>query len=146
MLGEQKVPVLAERGDHAAEPPGDRSLVFDDQPCSFGTPHGPVVSVPDTLEIDDITIIMPRHHTSEAPFRRGIEQFERLYAESETVTRIMAISRHAYIAGVPHRIAYLEILHDDIRDRTNVMMWTGEQSLDWFKSVRPPEGGDWRRA
>ena len=120
--------------------------MLDDQPCSFGTPHGPVVSVPDTLEIDDITIIMPRHHTSEAPFRRGIEQFERLYAESETVTRIMAISRHADITGDFHRIAHLEKLHDHIRDRTDVRMRTGEQILDWFQSVRPPEGGDWRRA
>ncbi len=120
--------------------------MLDDQPCSFGTPHGPVVSVPDTLEINDITIIMLQHHTSEALFRRGVEQFERLYAESETVTRIMAISRHADITGIPHRIAHLEILHDHIRDRTDVRMRTGERILDWFKSVRPPEGGDWRRA
>ena len=104
------------------------------------------MSIPYTLEINDITIIMLQHHTSEALFRRGVEQFERLYAECETATRIMAISRHAFITGAPHRIAYLEILYDHIRDRTDVLMWTGEQILDGFKSVRPPEGGDWRRA
>jgi allantoinase len=42
----------------------------------------------------------------------GIDQFDRLYQESATNARIMAISIHPYITGVPHRIRDLEELFD----------------------------------
>ena len=41
---------------------------------------------------------------SDALYRRGVDQFERLYQESAAITRVMAISLHPYITGVAHRI------------------------------------------
>ena len=46
--------------------------------------------------------------------------------------RVMAISIHPYIRGVPHRIGYLEKLYQYIRQRSAVLMWKGEQILDWY--------------
>ena len=106
--------------------------VVDDQPCRIETAHGPMVSVPYTVEMNDIAMMVLQNHPSEEWLRRGIEQFERLYAESERITRVMAISVHPYITGVPHRIGYLEKLYQHIASRPGVLHWTGEQILDWY--------------
>ena len=106
--------------------------VVDDQPCRIDTAHGPMVSVPYTVEMNDIAMMVLQNHPSEEWLRRGIAQFERLYAESEHITRVMAISVHPYITGVPHRIGYLEQLYQHIASRPGVLHWTGEQILDWY--------------
>jgi allantoinase len=33
---------------------------------------------------------------------------------------------------VPHRIGYLEELYDYVLGREDVLVWSGEQVLDWF--------------
>jgi allantoinase len=106
--------------------------VLDDQPVKIQTAHGPIVSVPYTVEMNDIAMMVLQNHSSEEWLRRGIDQFDRLYAEGEKSARVMAISVHPYISGVPHRIAYLEKLYEYILQRPGVAMWTGEQILDWY--------------
>jgi allantoinase len=104
----------------------------DDQPCRIETAKGHVVSVPYTLEMNDIAMMVVQHHPSEEWLRRGIEQFERLYAESERITRVMALSVHPYVSGVPHRIGAIEKLYQHIASRPGVLHWTGERILDWY--------------
>jgi peptidoglycan/xylan/chitin deacetylase (PgdA/CDA1 family) len=123
----ETIDLLAEAGiEYVAD------WVVDDQPCRIDTAHGPVVSVPYTVEMNDIAMMALQNHPSAEWLRRGIEQFERLYAESESITRVMAISVHPYITGVPHRIGYLEKLYQHIASRPGVLHWTGEQILDWY--------------
>ena len=109
--------------------------VLDDQPTVIKTAHGPMVSVPYTVEMNDISMMVIQQHPSEEWLRRGIDQFDRLYREGEKSARVMAISVHPYITGVPHRIGYLERLYEHIRSRPGVMLWTGEQILDWYKNA-----------
>ena len=106
--------------------------VLDDQPVKIQTAHGPVVSVPYTVEMNDIAMMALQHHPSEEWLRRGIDTFDRLYQEGAEHTRVMAISVHPYITGAPHRIAYLEKLYEYILQRPGVCMWTGEQIYDWY--------------
>ena len=106
--------------------------VLDDQPCMIGAKPKPVVSVPYTVEMNDIAMMMLQHHPSEEWLRRGVDHFDRLYQDGESSARVMAISLHPYISGVPHRIGYVERLFDYIRQRPGVQIWTGEQILDWF--------------
>lgn len=109
--------------------------VLDDQPCTIRTAHGPMVSVPYTVEMNDIAMMALQHHPSEEWLRRGIDSFDRLYQEGERSARVMAISVHPYITGVPHRIGYLDKLYEYIRQRPGVMLWTGEQILDWYQNA-----------
>ncbi|NQU72109.1 MAG: polysaccharide deacetylase, partial [Rhodospirillales bacterium] len=74
-----------------------------------------------------------QHHSSDELLKRATDQFDRLYKESEKITRVMAISLHCYITGAPHRIRYLEELYGYILDKPGVLMWTGEQVSDWYK-------------
>jgi hypothetical protein len=39
--------------------------------------------------------------------------------------------------GVPHRIKYLEMLYDYILGHEGVVMWTGAEILDWYRSQVP---------
>jgi len=108
--------------------------VLDDQPCEIQTSSKPIISVPYTVETNDITIMALQQHASSEFFNRAKEQFDRLYQESESITRIMAISVHPYFTGVPHRIRYLEEIYSYIKSKSDVLLWTGEQIMDWYKT------------
>jgi peptidoglycan/xylan/chitin deacetylase (PgdA/CDA1 family) len=109
--------------------------VLDDQPVDIKTSKGSIVSIPYTVEMNDIAMMALQHHPSEEWLRRGIDHFDRLYAEGEKTARVMAISVHPYITGVPHRIGYLEKLYDYILQRPGVALWKGEQILDWYRAA-----------
>ena len=111
--------------------------VLDDQPVKIRTSKGHLVSVPYTLEVNDIPMMALQHHGAEEMLRRGAAQFDRLYAESEAITRVMAISIHPYITGVAHRIGWLEKLYEHIQSKPGVLLWTGEQILDWYRAQSP---------
>jgi len=111
--------------------------VLDDQPVRITTENGSMVSVPYSVETNDIPIFALQNQPSDAMYKRTIDQFERLYAESETVTRVMAISVHPYLSGVPHRIGYLEKIYEHIQAKPGVLMWTGEQIYEWYASHNP---------
>jgi peptidoglycan/xylan/chitin deacetylase (PgdA/CDA1 family) len=128
----ETVDLLAEEGiEYIAD------WVIDDQPFEISTSAGPIYSIPYTLETNDITVMALQHHASDEFLKRGIAQFERLYAESAETTRIMAISLHPYISGVAHRIGYLEELYRHIMSKPDVKMWTGEKIVDWYKEAQP---------
>jgi len=123
------IDILAEEGiEYVAD------WVLDDQPCRIATKNGSMVSVPYSVETNDIPIFALQNQPSDAMLKRTVDQFEQLYAESETVTRVMAISMHPYLTGAPHRIKYLEKIYEHILARPGVVMWTGEQILDWYLS------------
>lgn len=108
--------------------------VLDEQPLYLETTSGPIVSVPYTVEINDVVISAVQQQRSDEIFRRGRDQFDRLYLDGAVSPRVMAISIHPYLTGVPHRIRYLEALYDHIVSHDGVVMWTGAQILDWFRS------------
>ena len=110
--------------------------VLDDQPCELETAHGPMVSIPYTVETNDIPVMALQNHPSSEWLNRAVDQFDRLYKDSEQITRVMAISVHPYLSGVPHRIGYLEQLYAHIREQPGVLLWSGEQVLDWFRTQK----------
>ena len=113
--------------------------VLDDQPVDIATKDGSVLSIPYTVETNDITMIALQQHESREIFERTKAQFDQLYQESAEITRIMAISLHPYITGAPHRIGQLETFLSYLNDKPGVLMWTGEQILDWYRSQHPKQ-------
>jgi allantoinase len=111
--------------------------VLDDQPVYISTTHGAVVSVPYTVELNDIVMMLVQHHPAEEMLRRGRDQFDRLYADSASGARVMAISVHPYISGVPHRIRYVEELYRYILAKPDVVHWTGAQIAEWYRAQVP---------
>jgi peptidoglycan/xylan/chitin deacetylase (PgdA/CDA1 family) len=106
--------------------------VYDDEPTVIRTANGPLLTLPYTLELNDIPMMIVQHHESEYLMRRVIDQFERLYAEGEHRAKIMALAIHPYISGQPHRIKYLEAIYQHARRFDGVLYWTGEEIVDWY--------------
>ena len=59
--------------------------ILDDQPLWVKTKHGPILAVPYSAEINDITLMISHHHESDVLLKRTIDAFDRLYAESADV-------------------------------------------------------------
>jgi len=110
--------------------------VYDDEPTTIRTAKGPLVTLPYTLELNDIPMMIVQHHESDYLQRRVIDQFDRLYAESAHRAKICSLAIHAYISGQPHRIKYLEAIYDHVRRHDGVVFWTGEEILDWYEKAR----------
>ena len=123
------VDLLAEAGiEYVAD------WVLDEQPVPITTRSGALISIPYTVEINDVVISAVQQQPSDEILRRGRDQFDRLYLEGAKAPRVMAISIHPFLTGVPHRIKYLEALYDYILGHEGVMMWTGSEILDWYRS------------
>jgi peptidoglycan/xylan/chitin deacetylase (PgdA/CDA1 family) len=107
--------------------------VIDDLPQDVETPFGTITTIPYTVETNDITVYALQQHGSDELLNRGIDQFERLYQESADNARIMAISIHPYITGVPHRIRYLEELLDYVSEHEDICWMTASEIGDWYR-------------
>jgi hypothetical protein len=96
-----------------------------------------VLSVPYTVEINDIPMMLLQAHTAEEFYRRGEAQLDRLWLDSAKQTRVMSISIHPYIMGVPHRIAQLERLLDAVLEKPEVHLCTGSEIANCYESQFP---------
>jgi allantoinase len=114
--------------------------VLDDQPVALRSPKGRITSVPYTVDLNDVVISAVQQHPSDEMLRRGKAHFDRLWRDGATQPRVMAISVHPYLSGVPHRIGYLEELYDYVLGREGVLVWSGEQILDWFLQQTAQQG------
>lgn len=113
--------------------------MLDEQPVPVKTRTGRLVSVPYTVEINDVVITAVQRLPSDEILRRGRAQFDRLYREGEKTPRVMAIAIHPYLTGVPHRIGALEALYDHILGHEDVAILTGEEILDCYLAETPNE-------
>ncbi len=122
--------ILAEEGiEYVAD------WVLDDQPCELKTRAGTLYTLPYSVELNDIPMMMVQHHKAPELLDRTMDQFERLYSEGAESARIMALAVHPYITGVPHRIGYYETILERLSARPGVLFWTGEEILDWYKAA-----------
>jgi allantoinase len=110
--------------------------VVDDEPCEIKTAHGSVLTMPYTVELNDISMMMVQHHAAGEFESRCMDYFERVYAESATRAKVMAIAVHPYISGVPHRIKYFERVFEALKKQEGVVFWTGEEIMKWYERAR----------
>ncbi len=110
--------------------------VIDDEPCTIRTRGGELVTLPYTLELNDIAMMVVQHHAAGEFVTRAMDYFERVYQEGKERAKIMAIAVHPYISGVPHRIKYFESVLRRLRKQKGVLFWNGEQILDWYLKAR----------
>jgi len=109
--------------------------VWDDEPCTIGTANGDLVTMPYTLELNDIPAMVVQNHESPYWAQRCRDTFDRYYAEGAERAKIMAIAIHPYVSGQPHRIGYLEQVYDYIRQHEDVVFMNGRELFDWHTRV-----------
>ncbi len=109
--------------------------VWDDEPAEISTANGPLVTLPYSIELNDIAVMALHHHESSYWLERIIDCFDRLYAEGADRVKIMAIAIHPYISGQPHRIRYLEEAYDYVNRFEGVLHWNGVDILQWYQGA-----------
>lgn len=105
---------------------------MDEHPVLLRTNSHPMVAMPYTLELSDLPMMVVHTHESRVWLQRVIDQFDRLYQEGEQQPRVMSMSIHPFIMGVPHRIGYFEAALDHMRARDDVWFATAGEIYDWF--------------
>jgi len=109
---------------------------YDDEPTEIRTDHGPLVTLPYTVENNDIPMMLVQHHEAAYWTQKCIDTFDRYYMEAAERPKIMSIAIHPYISGQPFRIAYLEKVYQYISRHAGVVHWNGEQILEWYLNAR----------
>lgn len=105
---------------------------MDEHPVLLRTNSHPMVAMPYTLELSDLPMMVVHTHESRVWLQRVIDQFDRLYQEGQRQPRVMSMSIHPFIMGVPHRIGYFEAALDHMRARDDVWFATAGEIYDWF--------------
>mgnify|MGYP003343106971 CR=1 FL=1 len=79
-------------------------FVIDDLPAKLRTKHGDMLTMPYSVELNDIPMMIVQHHEAEYWTRKCLDSFDRLYEEGRDRPKILAIAVHPYISGQPFRI------------------------------------------
>ncbi|WP_338311001.1 polysaccharide deacetylase family protein [Bradyrhizobium sp. TM239] len=104
---------------------------LDDHPVRMHTKSGDIFSIPYSVEMGDLPLMVAHQHESSAWLTRVTDQFDRLYLEGEVQPRVMSMSVHPYIIGAPHRMKYFEQALDYILKADNVWFATPEEIFQW---------------
>jgi allantoinase len=110
--------------------------VYDDEPTEIQTKNGPLITLPYSIETNDIPVMAVQYHEAAYWTQKCIDSFDCLYQEGEDRAKILAIAIHPYISGQPFRIKYLEKVYNYIAQFDGVLHWNGEQILDWYKDAK----------
>ena len=107
-------------------------LFQDDQPQPLKVNSGRLISMPYSLEMNDIIVYnfdlsSPRHY---AKVIRA--QFEQLYEEGAESGTVMCIPLHPFLVGQAHRIGAFEEALAYITGHENVWVTTGQEIADWY--------------
>lgn len=108
-------------------------LMNDDQPYLVSTPHGPIVAVPYSNEINDFTIITRRGHTTDEMRDILIEELSVLHAEGEQSARLMNVGLHPHVSGRAYRQRALREFCEYAKSLGDDVWWaTREEIADYY--------------
>jgi hypothetical protein len=107
-------------------------IMNDDQPFLLRTPHGPIVSVPYSNEINDFTFITRKNFTTDQFSQALIEELDVLYAEGAKTGRIMNVGLHPHVSGRAHRIRALREFIEHAKSLPDVWWATREEIAEWY--------------
>jgi peptidoglycan/xylan/chitin deacetylase (PgdA/CDA1 family) len=116
----------------------------DEQPYRLNVREGEMISLPVTLELDDVFT----HRSRSVPIgdwsRMVIETFDRLCMDGATAGRLLVLNLHPYLIGQPFRTPYLERAIAHIAGAGQAWIATGNEIVSWYRGEYGP-GGDAQR-
>jgi allantoinase len=105
--------------------------MHDDQPVPITVTSGRLVSVPYSIELNDVPVFR-NHFEGEYFVRICKAQFDQLYREGAESGRVMCIALHPYLIGQPHRIKYLEQILSYIMSHDGVWQTTADEIAEYY--------------
>jgi peptidoglycan/xylan/chitin deacetylase (PgdA/CDA1 family) len=115
----------------------------DDQPMPLNVRSGKLISLPYSIEVNDIPMIMWRHISPREYVEIQKAHFDRLYAEGENNGTVMCMPIHPYVLGQPSRIgAFAEVL-EYVTSHDKVWLATAREIADWYTTHHYDEVQHW---
>ena len=111
--------------------------VLDDLPSWMTTKHGPLLSIPYTLELNDSPLYAGQNMSSSEIYDRLVNTLDVFERELRTQPRVLTLALHPHLIGVPHRFAYLERMLDLLQGREDTVFVVGRQIADWYMAASP---------
>jgi len=106
----------------------------DDLPYVMNTKNGSLINLPVSQEISDRQIITNNHHTEESYVQQIKDQYEVLNAETTLYGgRVISLTLHPYIMGLPYRINYLKEIMSWIMNQPNTFTASAEDIITALK-------------
>ncbi len=106
----------------------------DDQPVPLATRGGQrLVSVPYSMELNDVPVFTQHHDTSEfvAMAKAQLDVLRR-EADDDAGGRVMCVALHPYLLGMPHRVDGLAAMLDYLMSHDDVWQTTASQIAQHF--------------
>jgi peptidoglycan/xylan/chitin deacetylase (PgdA/CDA1 family) len=123
---------------HTPEILGELGLTYvcdwccDDQPFPLNVRSGPMLSMPYSIEVNDIPLFVGKSLSGEDFYRIVVDQFDTLYAEAESSGRVMSLGLHPFVVGLPFRHPYLKRALEYIMSHDGVWATTSDDIADWY--------------
>ena len=106
----------------------------DDQPFAMNVRSGSLISMPYTLEANDVPGILGKGLTAPEFAELITDQFDVLHEEGAAIPRVMPISLHPFISGHAFRIKHLRRAFAHIKAADQVWFGTCGELNDWYRS------------
>jgi peptidoglycan/xylan/chitin deacetylase (PgdA/CDA1 family) len=104
----------------------------DDQPYPIHVKKGKMISVPYSIEINDIPLILGQGKSGPDFYQLVVDQFDVLYEEGAETGRVMAVAVHPFLINQPFRHKYLDKALEYISQRDKVWLTTSDEIADWY--------------
>ena len=104
----------------------------DDQPFPMKVKKGTLISVPYSLDLNDIPAFLMHHMTPEQFSQMIKDQFDTFYREGSNQARVMCIAIHPFLIGHAYRIGWLDKALQHIKTHHDVWFTTGKEIAAWY--------------
>lgn len=117
---------------------GDLGLTYlcdwcaDDQPFPLNVDNRRMISVPYSIEVNDIVLFVGKSLSGEDFYRLVMDQFEGLYEAASETGQVMALALHPFIVGLPFRLKYLERALREISAAGDVWLATSDEIAQYY--------------
>ncbi|MBP0466233.1 hypothetical protein J5Y09_20065 [Roseomonas sp. PWR1] len=111
--------------------------LVDDTPVWMRTGAGPMLSLPYTVELNDVPVYVVANQASDALAAR-IRDTMAFYARGGfDRTRVMTIALHPHVIGVAHRMESFSAAMEELARHEEVAFATSSEIGDWFAALHP---------
>jgi peptidoglycan/xylan/chitin deacetylase (PgdA/CDA1 family) len=107
----------------------------DDHPFPLKVPSGSLISMPYSLELNDVPAFQNVGLSSSDLGDMIVDQFDVLYEEGAENARCMPICLHTFWVGQPNKFKHLRRAFEHIAKHDKVWMTTGDELADWYRGT-----------
>jgi peptidoglycan/xylan/chitin deacetylase (PgdA/CDA1 family) len=104
----------------------------DDQPFPLNVKAGRMISIPYSIEMNDISLFVGKSLSGQDFAQAVMDQFDVLYEDGARSGRVMCLALHPFIVNQPFRHKYLAKALEYIAQHEAVWLATSDEIADWY--------------